>query len=105
MYIQDLKARTVPYGFWYCTRQAIVLHITEINVNNILNIIKGTTCSVIINEGRQFTHKYHRPVNWHISEERLPSKLLLRNPLHMRNLDMNECDEPKGGLTLHYVYI
>ena len=29
MYIQDLKARTVPYGIWYCPHQAIILHVTE----------------------------------------------------------------------------
>lgn len=42
MYIQDLKARTVPNGIWYCAHQAIVLHITEPNKSDLVNRINGT---------------------------------------------------------------
>jgi hypothetical protein len=43
MHIQDLKARTVPNGIWYCAHQAIVFHITEPKGSNfVVNIIKGT---------------------------------------------------------------
>jgi hypothetical protein len=42
MYIQDLKARTVPNGIWYCAYQAIVLHITESNGSDFVNRTKGT---------------------------------------------------------------
>ena len=42
MYIQDLKARTVPDGIWYCAHQAIVFHVTEPNKSDSVNRIKGT---------------------------------------------------------------
>src|SRR4051812_39806713 len=88
MYIQDLKARTVPNGIWYCAHQAIVLHVTEPNKSDFVNRIMAQAATLVVNAGKQCTHKYHKPVNWHISGERLPSNLLLRSPLeYMTNLD------------------
>lgn len=43
MYIQDLKARTVPNGIWYCAHQAIVLHVTEPKKSGIVSRINGTS--------------------------------------------------------------
>jgi hypothetical protein len=46
IYIQDLKAHTIPNGIWYCTHHAIILHVTEMDNKGFMNIIKELKCHI-----------------------------------------------------------
>jgi hypothetical protein len=69
-----------------------LLFFTSLNQTEVILLTeqRAQTAAPVVNERKQCTHKYHKPVNWHISGDRFPSKLLLRSPLeYMTNLGAN----------------
>lgn len=80
--IQNLEGSAISYRLRDTTRQTVVPHVTDcINKNKVRDFIHFWKKKVRWEEEIHLTYKYHRPVSWHKSGERLPTKLFPRNPL------------------------
>lgn len=80
--IQNLEGSAISYRLRDTTRQTVVPHITDcINKNKSQRFHSYFEKKWEGKEEIHSTYKYHRPVSWHKSGERLPTKLFPRNPL------------------------
>lgn len=81
--IQNFKTRTVPYALRYRASQIIAPYITEHKKSNTRaqQLWKYEEITPRLIRISYHTYKYHKPVNWHISEDSEPVKKFPRNPL------------------------